>query len=107
MLVGGWSGRWLRRDDVCVCRSVWQIRGNKTALPLRNWEEGKLSRELMMAIEELQWKEPSPIQRAAIPIGLERRDIIGIAETGSGKTGAFAIPMINYCLSVPQSYRDR
>lgn len=84
-----------------------QIRGNKTALPLRTWEEANLSKPIMKAIEELEWKEPSPIQRAAIPIGLERMDIIGIAETGSGKTGAFAIPLINYCLSVPQSYRDR
>jgi ATP-dependent RNA helicase DDX23/PRP28 len=84
-----------------------QIRNNKTALPLRNWGEANLPAELLMAIKDLKWEEPSPIQRAALPIGLERRDIIGIAETGSGKTGAFAIPMIHYCLNLPQSYRDR
>ena len=45
---------------------------------------------LIEAIEQvLRFKEPSPIQRQAIPIGLQRRDLIGIAETGSGKTVAF------------------
>lgn len=83
------------------------MRGNKMALPLRNWEEAHLSKELMDAIQGLGWVEPSPIQRAAVPVGLERRDIIGIAETGSGKTGAFAIPMINYCLTLPKAHRDR
>jgi hypothetical protein len=40
------------------------------------------------------FKEPSPIQRQAIPVGLQRRDVIGIAETGSGKTAAFVIPLL-------------
>ena len=49
----------------------------------------------------LKYKDPSPIQRQAIPIGLLRRDMIGIAETGSGKTAAFGIPMVNYILNMP------
>jgi ATP-dependent RNA helicase DDX23/PRP28 len=40
--------------------------------------------------------------RAAIPIGLVNRDLMGIAETGSGKTCAFIIPMISYILSQPK-----
>ena len=40
------------------------------------------------------FERPSPIQMQAIPIGLQKRDIIGIAETGSGKTAAFAIPIL-------------
>ncbi|CAN0341873.1 unnamed protein product, partial [Discosporangium mesarthrocarpum] len=43
----------------------------------------------------------------AIPIGMERRDIIGIAETGSGKTAAFGIPMIAYILSLDPEMRAR
>lgn len=43
----------------------------------------------------------------AIPIGMERRDIIGIAETGSGKTAAFGIPMIAYILSLDPIARER
>lgn len=45
--------------------------------------------ELVKAYEELGWSKPSPIQAAAIPIGLEGKDIIGQAQTGTGKTGAF------------------
>jgi len=42
--------------------------------------------------------KPSPIQMAAIPLGMKQRDVIGVAETGSGKTAAFVIPMLNYIL---------
>ncbi len=40
--------------------------------------------------------KPSAIQMAAIPLGLKYRDVIGIAETGSGKTAAFVLPMLVY-----------
>jgi ATP-dependent RNA helicase DDX23/PRP28 len=53
------------------------------------------------------FKDPSPIQRQAIPIGLMQRDVIGIAETGSGKTAAFVIPMLTYMLRVPEYMRER
>ncbi len=61
----------------------------------------------VQAIKELKYHEPSPIQRQAIPIGMEWRDIIGIAETGSGKTCAFSIPMIQYVLNTPKEQRAR
>ncbi len=50
------------------------------------------------AIERVGYKKPSPIQMAAIPLGLQQRDVIGIAETGSGKTAAFVIPMLTYIM---------
>jgi ATP-dependent RNA helicase DDX23/PRP28 len=57
---------------------------------------------LLDAIENvLRFKAPSPIQRQAIPIGLQRRDLIGIAETGSGKTVAFGVPLCHYLLQLP------
>lgn len=55
----------------------------------------------MDVIEEVGYDEPSPIQRQAIPIGLMNRDQIGIAETGSGKTAAFVVPMLAYISRLP------
>uniref|UniRef100_A0A4W3IG36 Probable ATP-dependent RNA helicase DDX47 n=2 Tax=Callorhinchus milii TaxID=7868 RepID=A0A4W3IG36_CALMI len=57
---------------------------------------------LCEACEQLGWKEPTKIQKEALPVGLEGRDIIGLAETGSGKTGAFAIPILQALLENPQ-----
>ncbi len=51
-------------------------------------------------------QEPTPIQRQAIPIGLQNRDIIGIAETGSGKTAAFVIPLLVWITSLPKIVRE-
>ncbi|KAM9327010.1 putative ATP-dependent RNA helicase DDX47 [Gastrophryne carolinensis] len=52
--------------------------------------------------EQLGWKQPTKIQIESIPIALEGRDIIGLAETGSGKTGAFALPILQTLLESPQ-----
>ena len=48
------------------------------------------------AIDAMGYAKPSAIQMAAIPLGLKYRDVIGIAETGSGKTAAFVLPMLVY-----------
>lgn len=47
------------------------------------------------------YKKPSPIQMASIPVGILGRDCIGIAETGSGKTCAFVLPMLAYIMKQP------
>ncbi len=52
-------------------------------------------------IERVGYAKPSPIQMAAIPLGLKQLDVIGIAETGSGKTAAFVIPMLVYISRQP------
>src|SRR4051812_25517445 len=54
-----------------------------------------LSDELLRAVEESGYTEPTPIQTQAIPSVLMMRDIIGIAQTGTGKTASFVLPMID------------
>jgi superfamily II DNA/RNA helicase len=54
-----------------------------------------LSEELLRAVTESGYDEPTPIQRQAIPSVLMGRDIVGIAQTGTGKTAAFVLPMID------------
>ncbi|BFI25496.1 ATP-dependent RNA helicase DDX23/PRP28 [Marchantia polymorpha subsp. ruderalis] len=76
-------------------------KGSRIPRPMRNWEEGSLSPELLKAVAKAGYKKPSPIQMAAIPIGLQQRDVIGIAETGSGKTAAFVLPMLTYISKLP------
>lgn len=76
-------------------------KGSRIPRPMRSWEESKLTSELLKAVERAGYKKPSPIQMAAIPLGLQQRDVIGIAETGSGKTAAFVLPMLAYISRLP------
>ena len=84
------------------------IRDNHTNVyPLRNWDEINLDPDIRKAIKDMNYKEPSPIQRATIPIGIAGKDLIGIAETGSGKTASFLIPLLHYVMSQSLGLRAR
>ena len=54
----------------------------------------KLPKPILDAIEDTGYTEPTPIQGKAIPIIMRRKDVIGIAQTGTGKTAAFTLPML-------------
>ena len=62
----------------CVCMYV----GGRIPNPIRFWKESNIPRIILKVIDGLGYDDPTPIQRQAIPIGLQNRDIIGIAETG-------------------------
>ncbi|XP_013064804.2 probable ATP-dependent RNA helicase DDX23 isoform X2 [Biomphalaria glabrata] len=80
-------------------------KGGRIPNPIRFWKEADLPKELLDIIDEIGYKEPTPIQRQAIPIGLQNRDIIGVAETGSGKTAAFLIPLLKWIMGLPKIER--
>ncbi|XP_053961733.1 probable ATP-dependent RNA helicase DDX23 [Anastrepha ludens] len=81
------------------------IKGGKIPNPIRSWAESGFPKEIIEIIDRVGYKEPTPIQRQAIPIGLQNRDIIGVAETGSGKTLAFLIPLLSWIQSLPKIER--
>ncbi|KAF9069869.1 P-loop containing nucleoside triphosphate hydrolase protein [Rhodocollybia butyracea] len=93
----------MKERDWRIFREDFSIsaRGGQIPHPLRSWEESEIPKTLLDVIATIGYKEPSPIQRQAIPIGLSNRDVIGIAETGSGKTAAFVIPMLAFISSLP------
>lgn len=62
-----------------------------------NFEDLKLSKETMESISEIGFEEPTPIQISAIPLIMNGHDIMGQAQTGTGKTAAFGIPIVEKC----------
>ena len=62
-------------------------KGGNIPNPLRSWKESDISKEILDVIDSINYKEPTAIQRQAIPIGLQNRDLIGIAETGRHLSG--------------------
>ena len=61
---------------------------------LMTFKELKITEPVLKALSDKEYVTPTPIQAQAIPAGVEGRDILGIAQTGTGKTAAFAIPII-------------
>ena len=58
------------------------------------FEELGLSPELLRALDRAEYRKPTPIQAQAIPPGLRGRDVMGTAQTGTGKTAAFTLPLL-------------
>lgn len=70
------------------------VTGHDVAKPCVSFAHFGFDQELLDAVIKAGYTEPSAIQRQAIPVAMEGRDIIGIAKTGSGKTAAFVLPML-------------
>lgn len=65
---------------------------------MQNFDALNLPENILQALKNINFKTPTPIQAQAIPVALEGHDIIGSAQTGTGKTAAFSIPMINHLM---------
>jgi len=71
------------------------------------FKELNIAEPILKALVDKKYENPTPIQEQAIPVALQNRDIIGIAQTGTGKTAAFAIPIIQLLTQQPVSKKQR
>ncbi len=69
---------------------------------MQNFDSLGLPEPLMHALAQMQFTTPTPIQAESIPHALKGKDILGSAQTGTGKTGAFGIPLVSWLYSNPQ-----
>lgn len=74
-----------------------------SAAPMKTFQDLGIIDPLCQACTALGFRNPTPIQVESIPWALQDRDLIGLAETGSGKTAAFALPILQALLEKPQS----
>ncbi len=93
----------MRERDWRIFKEDFNIstKGGGIPNPMRSWKESNLPSRLLKVIAEVGYDEPSAVQRAAIPIALQARDLIGVAVTGSGKTAAFLLPLLVYISDLP------
>jgi ATP-dependent RNA helicase DDX23/PRP28 len=93
----------MRERDWRIFKEDFNIatKGGAIPNPMRNWHEAGLPDAIMRLVDQVGYSEPSAIQRAAIPIALQCRDLIGVAVTGSGKTAAFILPLLVYISQLP------
>ena len=75
---------------------------NTSEIPIKSFSDLGIVDDLYEACKSLGFHTPTPIQTQSIPIALEGKDVIGLAETGSGKTAAFALPILQALLDKPQ-----
>ncbi|KAG9256987.1 P-loop containing nucleoside triphosphate hydrolase protein [Emericellopsis atlantica] len=106
----GLGRHWSEKDLSDMRERDWRIfkedygiatKGGLIPNPMRSWKESGLPPRLLEIVDQVGYKEPSAIQRAAIPIALQARDLIGVAVTGSGKTAAFLLPLLVYISDLP------
>ena len=69
---------------------------------MKNFEGFGLSPALAKSLAQMNYQTPTPVQAKAIPLALQGRDVLGSAQTGTGKTAAFSIPMVEKIMRAPR-----
>ncbi|MGI4852270.1 MAG: DEAD/DEAH box helicase [Janthinobacterium lividum] len=69
---------------------------------MTNFAEFGLEPSLLESLKKMNYDIPTPIQAEAIPVALQGKDILGSASTGTGKTAAFSIPLLNHLMTTPK-----
>ena len=76
---------------------VYRLGGGEKMFTNQRFDNWSLKQSTLEGLESLGWGNATPVQRDTIPTALQGKDVIGQARTGSGKTGAFGIPIIEAC----------
>lgn len=95
----------LTKDEVNKLRISLEnikVSGESCPKPATCWAHCGLSRKVMEVLKKLKFVSPTPIQAQAIPAIMSGRDVIGIANTGCGKTLSFLLPMFRHILDQPK-----
>ena len=71
------------------------------------FEDLNLHSSLLKAVKDQNYSQPTAIQKKAIPLVLNRNDVLGSAQTGTGKTAAFALPILHHLVSEKTNYKIR
>ena len=96
----------MRQTDSFLGVSIVAICNSNEEQNMQNFQSFGLSRELLLAIEQEGYTTPTPVQAQSIPPLLNGRDVLGVAQTGTGKTAAFALPVLQVMnRSKPQRIR--
>ena len=69
---------------------------------MKNFSELELIAPLQRALNDEGYEKPTPIQAKTLPSAIDGQDVLGVAQTGTGKTAAFALPILNWLGSEPQ-----
>src|SRR5580704_8990404 len=93
-----------KRARSCMAVDLWDDRPNLTHDwngMTQDFQGFGLSAKLLQALDRMKFTAPTPVQAEAIPLALAGSDILGTAQTGTGKTGAFGIPLIAKLMEHP------
>jgi ATP-dependent RNA helicase DDX47/RRP3 len=88
--------------SVATPKPIVEIEAAGSEPAVESFGELGVCADICAACDRVGWKKPTPIQQKSIPHALQKRDLIALAETGSGKTGAFAIPILQALLEHKQ-----
>ena len=87
-------------DTIEVTQEEQELESNRPT-----FEQIGLSFEVLKAVRDAGYQNPTPIQADAIPLVLKGRDVMGLAQTGTGKTAAFTLPIVDRLLGGPRRTR--
>lgn len=87
-------------DDIDVC-----VSGENVPEMIESFDEAGLRKHILTNIKKSKYSKPTPVQKYALPIIMSGRDLMACAQTGSGKTAAFVVPIVNTLLERPRELK--